>query len=367
MSDNLTRNCAIRNALRSLRKNLPTGNLARHLLTTAHLVGGIVGSKHCRLPAIASKTPDGRKLQSRIMRFRRWLQNEKIDATTYYHPYIEHLLQNLPEGPLVLVMDASLVGRGCIALLVSVLYQKRALPLCWSVVKGKKGHLPETAHTALLAKAAQIVGKDRTVVFLGDGEFDGIDLLGSLAKLGWYFVCRTSRNSVFYEGNERFCWSDFPLQPGDRYELEDVFFTEQGFGPVLLTALWREGEKEPLCLVSNLEFFDEVLLWYKKRYQIETFFSDQKSRGFHLAHSHLSAPARLERLMIATCLAYLWMVCLGALVVARGWLPQIHRTDRCDLSLFQIGLLWIEHCLNEALPLLVPLRVPRGPDTKSVR
>ena len=60
--------------------------------------------------------------------------------------------------------------------------------------------------------------------------------------------------------------------------------------------------------------------------------------------------------MIATCLAYLWVVCLGALVVVRGWLPQIHRTDRCDLSLFQIGLLWIKHCLNEGLPLLVPLR-----------
>src|SRR5581483_4687445 len=50
---------------------------------------------------------------------------------------------------------------------------------------------------------------------------------------------------------------------------------------------------------------------------------------FHLAHSHLSDPRRLERLLIATCLAYLWIVCLGAMVVLRGWLPQIHRRDRC--------------------------------------
>ena len=71
--------------------------------------------------------------------------------------------------------------------------------------------------------------------------------------------------------------------------------------------------------------------------------------------------------MIATYLVYLWVVCLGALVVVRVWLPQIHRATRCDLSLFQIGLLWIEHCLNEGLPLLIPLRVPRGPDRKSVR
>jgi hypothetical protein len=36
---------------------------------------------------------------------------------------------------------------------------------------------------------------------------------------------------------------------------------------------------------------------------IETFFSDQKSRGFNLHKSHVSDPARLARLLIAACLA----------------------------------------------------------------
>lgn len=31
---------------------------------------------------------------------------------------------------------------------------------------------------------------------------------------------------------------------------------------------------------------------YAKRFRIETFFSDQKSRGFHLHKSHLSDPVR---------------------------------------------------------------------------
>jgi hypothetical protein len=368
MSDNLTRYCAIRDALKRLRATEPKGNLARHLQTTAHLISGIVGSKRCHLPSVASKAPDGRKPESRVMRFRRWLANERIDAGTYYLPYVEALLANLPEGPLVLVMDASSVGRGCQALVISVLYQKRALPLCWSVVRGKNGHLPEQAHLALLRQAAEIVGKERRVIFLGDGEFNGIDLLRLLSGLGWFFVCRTSKNTVCSEAGEWYSLSDFPLQRGDRYELEEVFYTQKGYGPLLLAAVWREEEDGPLCLISNLEFFDEVILWYKRRFQIETFFSDQKSRGFHLAHSHLSDPRRLERLLIATCLAYLWIVCLGAMVVLRGWLPQIHRRDRCDLSLFQIGLLWIEHCLNEGLPIPVLLSIRRlCPDRKSVR
>jgi hypothetical protein len=41
---------------------------------------------------------------------------------------------------------------------------------------------------------------------------------------------------------------------------------------------------------------------------IETFFADQKSRGFHLHKSHIADPQRLSRLCIAACLAYIWIV-----------------------------------------------------------
>ena len=39
-----------------------------------------------------------------------------------------------------------------------------------------------------------------------------------------------------------------------------------------------------------------------------SYFSDQKSRGFHLHKSHISDPQRLSRLLIAACLAYIWIV-----------------------------------------------------------
>ena len=79
---------------------------------------------------------------------------------------------------------------------------------------------------------------------------------------------------------------------------------------------------------------------------IETFFSDQTSRGFNLHKSHLSAPSRICRLMIASCLAYVWMVYLGTVAQKTGLDKMIHRTDRCDLSLFQLGLRLLDHFLN---------------------
>lgn len=371
MGDNLTRYYAVHSALRQLCSQEPKGNQARHLRTLAHLVSGIVGSRRCSLGAIASKSPDGNQRESRIKRYTRWLQNEHIGADTYFLPYVQAFLSGLPPGCLALVMDASAAGRGCQALVVSVLYKKRALPLAWTVARRSRGHFPEEAHAQLLKQVARLVAENapaRPVIFMGDAEFDSVPLLKEVRALGWQFVCRTSPNIIVIEEGEEFALSWLNVEPGEHIEVPEVFFTRQQFGPVLAAAVWEPAYKEPLYLVSNLDLLEEALFWYKKRFRIETLFSDHKSRGFYLAHSHLSDPMRLQRLLIATCLAYLWMVCLGAAVRRRGWLPRIHRKSRCDLSLFQIGLLWVDYCLNEgwAIPVFFEL-LPDPQVFKSVR
>ena len=45
-------------------------------------------------------------------------------------------------------------------------------------------------------------------------------------------------------------------------------------------------------------------------------------------------------------------------VYATGQVSIVHRKKRCDLSLLQIGLLWLEHCFNEGLQLWVAFRLP---------
>lgn len=102
---------------------------------------------------------------------------------------------------------------------------------------------------------------------------------------------------------------------------------------------------------------EEAIDYYQKRFRIETFFSDQKSRGFNIQKSHLTDPQRLSRLLIAACLAYLWVVYLGALCDKEGWREIIHRKKRCDLSLFQLGLRLLEYFLNENLPIAVQFYV----------
>lgn len=87
--------------------------------------------------------------------------------------------------------------------------------------------------------------------------------------------------------------------------------------PAYPPVVWETTYEEPLYLVTNMVDLEAAIAPYRKRAHIETFFSDQKSRGFHIHKSHLSAPERLTRLLIASCLAYVWLVYLGVCAVRR--------------------------------------------------
>jgi len=341
-------------ALEQLYPSTPTGNFARNLNTLAALVTGMVQAKSCQLPAIARHAPDTAKPDSRVKRYSRWLCNQRVGFEVYFLPFAQPLLASLAKiRPLVLVMDGSEVGHHCITLMVSLIYQQRALPMAWMVVKGAKGHLSEKLHLELFEQLKSLLPANCQAIFLGDGEFDGIDLQAALQAPGWSYVCRTAKNVQLYEDGEPFSFVDLLLRPGDCLGIPKVHFTRQAYGPVTVIGWWKKGFKEPIYLVTNFELTSEACYWYTKRFQIETFFSDQKSRGFNLQKSHLSEPERLARLMLAACLAYIWMVYLGITAQREGWVDIIHRTDRCDWSLFRLGLCLLEHLLNEDLPIPV--------------
>ena len=76
----------------------------------------------------------------------------------------------------------------------------------------------------------------------------------------------------------------------------------------------------PLFPIANLRIASRATWCYRRHFRIETFFSDQKSRGFQIHKSCLSDPVRLSRSLIAACLAYVWMLSLGLLTgVFKFW------------------------------------------------
>ena len=114
-------------------------------------------------------------------------------------------------------------------------------------------------------------------------------------------------------------------------------------------AYWGKEYDDPLYLVTNCSTGQEAVHWYKKRYRIETLFSDLKGRGFNLQKSGLRDPARIDRLLIAVALAYVWIIYLGEQVLANGMSKIIHRTDRCDCSLFTLGKRFLKYVLKNGM------------------
>jgi len=71
----------------------------------------------------------------------------------------------------------------------------------------------------------------------------------------------------------------------------------------------------------------------------------------------MSNPDRLSRLLMACCLAYIWIVYLGTLCEQERWAEVMHRTERCDLSLCQLGLRLLAHFLHEDLSIPVQFHI----------
>ena len=359
MSDNHRRYRAIREALTQCYPGEISARMTQHLTVLAAFISGIVGSKSSQLPSIATKIADRSKPESRIKRLSRWLDNEHIKEEVYFLPYAEMLLQGLALETLVLVMDGSGVGRGCCALMLHVVYHGRALPLAWVVRECPKGHAPEALHIELVELVSEVVPEGTKVVFLGDGEFDGIHLQDKMNDLGWLYACRTAKSTVatWEEVTFHLDLLGDSIKSGMLIELKEVQFTRDAYGPVMVLCCWAKGEVEPLYLVNNMSLAEEAIKYYQKRFRIETFFSDQKSRGFNIQKSHLEDCQRLSRLLIATCLAYIWIVYLGSLCKTEGWQSVIHRKSRCDLSLFQLGLRLLDHFMSEGFSIPVQFYV----------
>jgi hypothetical protein len=130
------------------------------------------------------------------------------------------------------------------------------------------------------------------------------------------------------------------------FRIPEVHFAEEHELKFDAVIWWKKQHQEPIYLVTNIELAYEATYWYEKRFKIETLFSDKKSRGFNLQKSHLADPQRIDKLLIATSLAYIFIIYFGILSIQKGFHKIIHRTDRCDLSLTQLGFRLLDYLLN---------------------
>jgi hypothetical protein len=319
----------------------------------AWLLAGLFASRSVHLSKIANKMSTSATLPSATRRLSRLLGNAALRVRPWYEPVARRLLQQAAGSGIRLIVDGSKIGRSHQLLMVSVAYRRRALPLAWTWVRGRRGHSSALKQRALLSYVRSLVPDAAAVVVVGDSEFGAVEVLRQLESWGWHYVLRQKSshlvlvNTTVDSATDTTAPAWQPLgswlsQAGQQRWLEQVPLTQLHAHPTNLLLLWQAGQAEPWLLATNLPDARTAKAAYQRRMWIEEMFGDFKKHGFDLESTHLCHFGRLSRLTLAVSMLYLWLIAYGAQLIKRGQRRLVDRNDRRDYSLFRLGCNMLE-------------------------
>jgi hypothetical protein len=323
------------------------------------LMIGIYESRSVHLSKIAGKIPGPAKLVSLTRRLSRFLDNPAIRVREWYEPIASQWLQTQWHclGEIRLIVDGTKVGFGHQLLMVSLAYRKRAVPIAWTWVKQVRGHSSASKQLALLNYVRQLLPLGAIVFLVGDCEFGAVEALKWLDQWHWYYVLRQKSDTClwFNYQNEWKPFGSFANQAGESHWLGHGYLTTRSIYPTNLLIHWQVGEDEPWCLATNPPDREMTLRYYRRRMWIEEMFGDLKKHGFDLESTMLHDFLRLSRLTLAVAFLYVWLISVSGRTIHSGLRHLVDRNDRRDLSIFQIGLRYIQRRLINAFSISVPL------------
>jgi hypothetical protein len=332
-------------------------NCESRLTNLIYLMMGIFQSRSVQLPLVVRKLPLRAKKGSNVTRLSRFLNNEQVQVERWYAPFARWLLQSAASGGEVnLILDATKVAFDFRLVMVSVAYRRRSLPLGWQWVSGSRGHTTTQLQRTLLQQIRTLIPAQATVVLVGDGEFGTGELMDYLDAWGWRYALRVACDTlvlVHGQGNRWRRVDSWTLQPDLSLYLTHLSLTQAYPYGANLVVFHARGEQRAWYLATNFETAQATLQAYRRRMWIEEMFGDFKRHGFDLETSHLRHAQRLDRLTLAVCLLYLWLIALGQHVHHHRLWTLIDR-QRADLSLFRWGWDFLERCLalDDPIPLL---------------
>jgi len=336
----------------------PTERITR-VRNMAQLLHGIFQRKSVHLSEVATQIVSNATLPSVTRRLSRFLDNPAVRVREWYAPIAQALLQSgvRSVGEIRLLTDGTKVGFGHQLLMISLAYRRRALPIAWTWVPATRGHSSAITQLALLGYVHRLIPRDSRVLLAGDSEFGAIPVLQQLEAWGWFYVLRqkASNQVRLMEHGEWQAFSTLVQHPGQRVWYAEVELTHKYAHPTNVLAYWQVGEAEPWLLATNLPHQRIALQVYGRRTWTEEMFGDLKGHGFDLESTHLHHISRLSRLTLAVVLLYVWVISVGTAVIKNGERSWVDRAERRDLSIFQIGLRWIERRLTNTKT--IPMRL----------
>jgi len=323
------------------------------------LLVGIFHSHSVSLSKIAGKVISTAKNVSTVRRLSRFLASSAVDVRSWYRSTAKAWLeaQSQQVGEVRLIVDGSKIGFGYQLLMVSLAYRHRAVPLAWTWIHHVRGHSTAAKQIVLLNYVKSLIPQKTPVFLVGDSEFGSVSVLQQLTQWHWFFALRQKGNLGLWL-DEQTDWQRLDClvkKAGQSVWAPNGYLTQSDIFPVSVLIYWQKGEQQPWCLATNLPDASLTLRYYRRRMWIEEMFGDFKKHGFDLENTMLRNSPRLSRLTLAVAFLYVWLLSVGDRTIRTGLRHFVDRKDRRDLSLFQIGLRFIDRCLLLSLPFSLPL------------
>lgn len=349
----------IQKRLISLSDSPVQGHALKRINNLSGFVSGMIRKGSSHLPDIGSGLRQNINADSKTVAAKRFVENKWTDFDVHFLPFLKAFIRGILaftpiQHGIVLVIDGSQMGKDNAALMISLVWQNRGIPISWYVKKGGKGHFKSADHLIVLEFAMQIllplIPKDIPVIVLGDGEFDGIKLQQLCLSQSWNYVLRTASNSVLYEDGERFQARN--ISPGRHFNctfIPSVEFTDKRYKYVNFLC-WHDAKRheKPIYLVSNLYSAGDIIELYDQRYSIECLFKDLKSTSFNLHKTRLKNPLEVSNLILIAALAFILLTVLAIQYDEPYWRKKVQRVrnDQKVLSFFTFAYKLIDYFID---------------------
>lgn len=266
------------------------------LITLQMLVELLQKERQVSLERSATLFAQPIQFESRRRNLQRFLLVPQLSAQALWFPIIKYWLKQRFEHRqrLPVVIDRT-QWQFHNLLMVSIVYQKRAIPVYWQVLD-KQGQSSLAEQKAVLSPVLNLMRRYQPVV-LGDREFHSVALADWLRQQRANFVLRLPKSTTVkqFPDSEFERLDELPQFPGIAvYEVQVQVTQQQGFGRFNWVTRWKRVYRdhkanEVWYLLTNLDNLETALQCYSNRFSIEPMFRDFKSGGYNLQDCRLTA------------------------------------------------------------------------------
>lgn len=232
-------------------------------------------------------------------------------------------------------------------LVVAIHHHGVGIPIYFKLLptRTKNGNSDTEQRISILSHVISLVGVENIICFSADREFIGVQWFGYLQTIGIPFTIRIKENTLVARPQsehetavKEICKR---VRKGKQKIFKGVF---RIWGMDLHLAASRNQKGDLLILASNISS-RSIVIYYLKRWSIETLFKYLKTNGFNFEDTHVQTPKKLETMFFALTLVVVWTLKVSHSL--KSEFPLKHAAHgRKRVSYFRRGLTAIRSCIH---------------------